>query len=81
MQQKTEEANGWYKLGVKQSCSGVTLDILAGLPGIGSPHAHIVIFNDQIVYDRQTSGLTVCLSGGSIILQDQRVDTLTVTPT
>ena len=68
MKKKIDEGNFWYLVGVKESVSGASIEILAGISGIGSPHAHLAQFNDQIVYQRQTSGLTVSLSGGSISL-------------
>jgi len=69
MKNKVVEGKFWYIVGVKESISGVSVDILADFSGMGSPHAHLVQFNDQLVYQRKTSGLTISLSGGSISLK------------
>ena len=39
------------------SKSGCRTDYIYGYSGIGSPHAHLALFNQVVVYDRKLFGL------------------------
>lgn len=60
--------NGWYLVGIAESASGTSIGVLAAPGNTGSPHAHLVQFNEVIIYVRQTHGLSVDFSDGTINL-------------
>ena len=46
-----------YSMNEKYSLTGCTADYIYGYYGIGSPHAHLALFNQVVVYDRKLFGL------------------------
>ncbi|HLD15180.1 MAG TPA: hypothetical protein VJB94_01225 [Candidatus Nanoarchaeia archaeon] len=56
---KAIESDGiWTNWKDSSSVSGCKHEVIFGASGIGSPHGHVAFFNNQIIYNRQMSGLT-----------------------
>ncbi len=64
----------WINSDDRISVSGCSTDAIFGVRGIGSPHGHAVLFNDELVYNRQVSGLKAVVSEGRIIIEKEEKD-------
>ena len=66
---KTESGCCWWISGVSVNQSGCKVDYIYGVQGIGSPHGHLVTFNEQFKFNRPVYNLTAFFSGSEIIIE------------
>lgn len=59
MEIKNNEESSIWCIKETYSVSGCRTDYIYGYFGIGSPHAHLVLFNQEIEWHRNLSGLNI----------------------
>lgn len=69
LKKSTHISGAWIICKKETSESGCKTDYIFGQEGIGSPHGHLVTFNDSVIYNRQIDNLTAFPSGSTFIIE------------